>query len=165
MGFHTMAEERNALWKKIIKEHKESLNPADPKDWVDMLLLKNEGLKEGLKLTDQELTGVLMDTVIATSDTFIALIEWILAYVCEHPDIQKKLQEELDRVVGQDRLVEARDQEKCEYYTAFIKEILRFYPITPINPPRRAMVDTKLAGYDIPKDTWIFQHWGSMFRR
>lgn len=78
---------------------------------------------------------------------------------------KKKLQEELDRVVGQDRLVEARDQLQCPYYLAFIKEILRTRPITPINPPRRAIVDTKLAGYDIPKDTWIFQHWGSMFKR
>lgn len=159
--FHNMAEERNALWKKIIKEHKESLDPADPRDWVDMLLLS----QDKLKLSDPELTGALMDTVIATSDTFIALIEWILAYVCAHPEIQKKLQEELDRVVGQDRLVEARDQLECEYFQAFIKEILRFYPITPINPPRRAIVDTQLAGYDIPKDTWIFQHWGSMFKR
>lgn len=106
-----------------------------------------------------------MDTVIATSDTFIALIEWILAVVCAQPEVQKKLQEELDRVVGQDRLVEARDQLNCPYFQAFIKEVLRFYPITPINPPRRAIVDTELGGYDIPKDTWIFQHWGSMFKR
>merc|ERR1712039_174691 len=91
--------------------------------------------------------------------------EWILAFVCDRPDVQRKLQEELDRVVGQDRLVEARDQLNCPYYQAFIREILRTRPITPINPPRRAIVDTQLAGYDIPKDTWIFQHWGSMLKR
>merc|ERR1712137_829590 len=159
--FFEMAKERNALWQKELKEHRETLNADSPRDWVDMLL-KNQ---ERLDITDPQLIGVLMDTVIATSDTFIALIEWILAFVCDRPDVQKKLQEELDRVVGRDRLVEARDQLNCPYYNAFIKEILRTRPITPINPPRRAIVDTKLAGYDIPKDTWIFQHWGSMFKR
>lgn len=159
--FFQMAKERNALWNKIIKDHRTTVDKENPRDWVDMLIID----QEKLKLSDAEVIGVLMDTVIATSDTFIALIEWILAYICEHPDIQKKLQEELDRVVGPDRLVEARDQLNCPYYNAFIKEVLRFRPITPINPPRRAIVDTKLGGYDIPKDTWIFQHWGSMFRR
>jgi coumaroylquinate(coumaroylshikimate) 3'-monooxygenase len=159
--FFEMAKERNAMWKKIINEHRATVNKEKPRDWVDMLILD----QERLKISDAELVGVLMDTVIATSDTFIALIEWILAFICDRPDIQKKLQDELDRVVGQDRLVEARDQINCPYYNAFIKEILRTRPITPINPPRRAMVDTQLAGYDIPKDTWIFQHWGSMMKR
>merc|ERR1712146_488172 len=39
------------------------------------------------------------------------------------------------------------------------------YPITPINPPRRAMVDSSLGGFDVPKDSWVFQHWGSMGMR
>lgn len=159
--FFELAKERNALWKRILDEHRAALDKENPKDWVDMLLLK----QVDLKLTEPELIGLLMDTVIATSDTFIALIEWILAYVCDKPEVQKKLQEELDHVVGQDRLVEARDQRQCLYYNAFIKEVIRCRPITPINPPRRAVVDTTLAGYDIPRDTWIFQHWGSMFRR
>jgi len=159
--FFSMAQERNALWKKIIQEHRETVDKENPRDWVDMLILD----QDKLKLSEPEMIGVLMDTVIATSDTFIALIEWILAFVCDRPDIQKKLQDELDSVVGQDRLVEARDQLNCPYYNAFIKEILRTRPITPINPPRRAIVDTKLAGYDIPQDTWIFQHWGSMHKR
>jgi len=159
--FASMAKERNALWQKILKEHRDSLDKEKPRDWVDMLIID----QKRLQLSDPELIGVLMDTVIATSDTFIALIEWILAFVCDRPDIQKKLQEELDRVVGQDRLVEARDQLNCPYYNAFIREVLRMTPITPINPPRRAMENTQLAGYDIPKDTWIFQHWGSMFKR
>merc|ERR1712137_856615 len=159
--FFDMSKERNVLWAKIIKEHRETVEKENPRDWVDKLLLD----QERLKLSDAELVGVLMDTVVATSDTFIALIEWILAFVCDRPDIQKKLQAELDEVVGRDRLVEARDQLNCPYYNAFIKEILRIRPITPINPPRRAIVDTKLGGYDVPKDAWIMQHWGSMFKR
>jgi len=159
--FDELASERNQLWTRIIGEHRATVKKDSPRDWVDMLILS----QEKHQLTDPELIGVLMDTVIATSDTFIALIEWILAFVCDRPEVQKKLQEELDRVVGQDRLVEARDQLKCRYFNAFIKEILRIRPITPINPPRRAIVDTQLAGYEIPKDTWIFQHWGSMFKR
>ena len=43
-------------------------------------------------LKDVELKGMLMDTVIATSDTFIAMIEWMLALACQHPEVQRKLQ-------------------------------------------------------------------------
>ena len=39
------------------------------------------------------------------------------------------------------------------------------FPITPINPPRRATLDTSLGGYDVPKDSWVFQHWGAMGER
>merc|ERR1719454_1442695 len=46
-----------------------------------------------------------------------------------------------------------------------MKEIFRMYPLTPINPPRRAIVSTQLAGYDVPEDTWVFQHWGAMGTR
>merc|ERR1712226_987005 len=49
--FHEMAKERNTLWKKIIKEHKESVDKENPRDWVDMLILK----QTELKISDAEL--------------------------------------------------------------------------------------------------------------
>jgi len=87
-----------------------------------------------------------------------------MAMVAENPEEQKKLQEELDSVAP-DRLIDAKDQLNCPYFNAFMKEVFRMYPLTPINPPRRAMIDSQLAGYDVPAGTWVFQHWGHMHHR
>jgi len=153
--FFKLAKERDALWETEIHEHRATIRKGEPRDWVDEILDNPRGLK------DEEIVGLLMDTVIATSDTFIAFIEWLLAMVAKKPEEQKKLQDELD-AVAPDRLIDAKDQPKCPYFVAFMKEIFRMCPLTPINPPRRAVVDSQLGGYDAPKDTWVFQHWGAM---
>jgi cytochrome P450 len=155
--FFKLAGDRDALWKDVLREHRQTLVPGQPRDWVDEILDPTRKIK----LKDEEIVGLLMDTVIATSDTFIAFIEWLLAKVAELPDEQKKLQAELDKVAP-DRLVDAKDIHDCHYFVAFMKEIFRMYPLTPINPPRRAIEDETLGGYDVPKDTWVFQHWGVM---
>jgi len=160
-SFAKLSAERDQLWRKLIADHKAQMDPANPKDWLDMLILS----QKDNNLSDAEMIGLLMDTVIATSDTFIALIEWILCFVCEYPEVQKKLQKELDDVTGGNRLIEAKDQLQCPFFMAFMKEVMRMRPLTPLNPPRRAVVDTEIGGYEVPKDTWIFQHWGSMFQR
>jgi len=156
--FFTMAKERDQLWEKILADSRATLTKGKPRNWVDEILENPRGLK------DEELIGLLMDTVIATSDTFIAFIEWFLAKVAQLPEEQAKLQAELD-AVAPDRLIDAKDQLECPYFNAFMKEMFRMYPITPINPPRRAILDTSLGGYDVPKDTWVFQHWGAMGER
>jgi len=153
--FFKLAKERDAMWEKVIKEHRASLKPGSPRDWVDEILQNPRGL------SDQEIIGLLMDTVIATSDTFIAFIEWFLALVAKNPEDQRRLQQEID-AVAPDRLIDAKDQLECPYFNAFMKEVFRCYPITPINPPRRAVTNSQLADYDVPVDTWVFQHWGAM---
>jgi len=153
--FFKLAKERDALWEKVIAEHRATIKHGQPRDWVDEILENPRGLK------DEEIIGLLMDTVIATSDTFIAFIEWLLAMVAQQPEMQKKLQKELD-TAAPDRLIDAKDQQNCPYFGAFMKEIFRMCPLTPINPPRRAIIDSELAGFDVPVDTWVFQHWGAM---
>jgi len=156
--FDELATERDAVWTKVIADARATRTKGSPRHWVDEILEKPRGLK------DEEIIGLLMDTVIATSDTFIAFIEWMLGVVAQMPEEQRKLQAEFDRIAP-DRLIDAKDQHDCTYFAAFMKEILRLYPLTPINPPRRAMVNSELGGYDVPNKSWVFQHWGAMHVR
>jgi cytochrome P450 len=48
-----------------------------------------------------------------------------------HPDVQRRAQAEIDRVVGKDRLTTIGDQTALPYTTAVIKEVLRFAPVVP----------------------------------
>ena len=49
-----------------------------------------------------------------------------------HPEVQKRAQDEIERVVGSDRLPEWEDMERLPYITAVLKETLRWQPVTPL---------------------------------
>merc|ERR1711865_641405 len=86
--FFKLAHERDKIWEKVLADHRATLKRDAPRDWVDEILINPRGL------ADKEIIGLLMDTVIATSDTFIAFIEWMLSKVAQLPEEQKKLQAE-----------------------------------------------------------------------
>ena len=48
-----------------------------------------------------------------------------------YPDVQRQAQEEIDRVIGTDRLPNADDKELLPYVTAIMLETLRWHPILP----------------------------------
>ena len=49
-----------------------------------------------------------------------------------YPEVQKKAQQELDAVVGNDRLPTIADREHLPYLRALVSEVLRWYPIGPL---------------------------------
>ena len=49
-----------------------------------------------------------------------------------YPDIQRKAQEEIDKVVGKDRLPTFADRENLPYVDAVINEVLRLNPVAPL---------------------------------
>jgi len=72
-----------------------------------------------------------------------------------HPEIQKKLRDELDRVLGPGQLVTEPDTHKLPYLQAVIKETLRLRMAIPLLVPHMNLHDAKLGGYDIPAESKI----------
>ncbi|KAG6925829.1 cytochrome P450 2D16, partial [Chelydra serpentina] len=68
-----------------------------------------------------------------------------------HPDIQYKVQEEIDKVIGRDRSPQMEDQANMPYNNAVIHEIQRYGDITPVGMPHMTYRDTELQGFFIPK--------------
>lgn len=50
-------------------------------------------------------------------------MQWFLAMIPAYPEIQKRAQDELDRVVGRHRLPTAEDEKNLPYCHAIIKEV------------------------------------------
>ncbi|CAJ1944181.1 unnamed protein product [Sphenostylis stenocarpa] len=78
------------------------------------------------------------DMFTAGSDTSSSTIEWALAELIKNPRVMVQVQEELNIVVGQDRLVTELDLPHLPYMDAVVKETLRLHPPTPLSLPRVA---------------------------
>lgn len=75
-----------------------------------------------------------------------------------NPHVVKKAQQDLDMVVGGDRLPELSDQDDLPYISAIVKELLRWACPTPIRVPKRVTEDDTYDGYFIPAGTTVIEN-------
>lgn len=75
-----------------------------------------------------------------------------------HPNIARKAQEELDRVVGNERLPEPSDRENLPYVSALLKELLRWDCPLPLGVPKRVMEDDIYKGRLIPVGATVIEN-------
>nr|BAL05118.1 cytochrome P450 [Phanerodontia chrysosporium] len=107
------------------------------------------------------LTGT---TYAAGSDTTVAAMGTFMLAMALHPEVQRWVQEELDRVVGRERLPEMADQPALPRVMATVHEVLRWHPPLPLATPHRAMADDVYAGFTIPAgsivlgNSWAILH-------
>lgn len=82
-------------------------------------------------------------------------VEWAMAEMLNQPTVLQKAVEEVDRVVGKERLVEESDFSQLNYIKACAREAFRLHPIAPFNLPHVAISDATVAGYFIPKGSHV----------
>jgi len=81
-----------------------------------------------------------------------------------NPDVMKKAQEELDRVVGKEQLPGFSDKDSLPYIDALVKELLRWNPPAPISIPRRVTQDDVYRGLFIPAGATVIENIWAVFR-
>ncbi len=77
--------------------------------------------------------------------------------MASYPEIQRKAQEEVDRVTGGQRLPEFDDRIHMPYTQAIVREVLRWRPLFPLGLPHASMEDDVYNGYFIPKGEFLFR--------
>ncbi|KAJ9550548.1 hypothetical protein OSB04_014593 [Centaurea solstitialis] len=93
--------------------------------------------------------------MLATIDNPSNAIEWAMAEMINEPKILKKAVDELDKVVGCNRLVEEQDLPQLNYIKACLKEAFRLHPFAAFNAPHVSLMNTSVAGYFIPKGSHV----------
>ncbi|KAF9548281.1 cytochrome P450 [Agrocybe pediades] len=73
-----------------------------------------------------------------------------------YPEVQKKAQAELDRVVGPNRLPDFSDRRDLPYINAMVKETGRWNLVVPLAVPHMVSYDDEYDGYFIPKGTIVY---------
>ncbi|WMV25699.1 hypothetical protein MTR67_019084 [Solanum verrucosum] len=87
-------------------------------------------------------------------DTTASSTEWILTELLRHPQVMKKLQKELQEVVGLERMVEESDLENLKYLNMVVKEGLRLHPVVPLFY-HESMEDCVVDGFHIQKGSRV----------
>ncbi|KAJ3774223.1 cytochrome P450 1 [Lentinula raphanica] len=100
----------------------------------------------------------------AAADTTMSSISSFLLAMCLHPDIQRKGQEEIDHVIGQDRLPTFEDRSSLPYVEAIYREVMRLHPPIPNGVPHTSMNDDFYHGYHIPKGCLVISNIWAMNR-
>ena len=66
------------------------------------------------------------------TDTSSTALEWAMSELMKHPAVMKKLQQELESVVGLDQMVEESHIDKLKYLDCVVKESMRLHPVGPL---------------------------------
>ncbi|KAL4566460.1 hypothetical protein LXL04_030575 [Taraxacum kok-saghyz] len=146
----------NIFVEQIINEHRAKRSEtggataAEETDFVDVLL----DLESENKFTDSDMIAVLWEMIFRGTDTVAILLEWILARMVLHPDIQSKAQAEIENVVGSGRPVSVSDLSNLPYLHAIVKEVFRMHPPGPLlSWARLAVHDIQVGQHLIPAGT------------
>ncbi|KAK7687147.1 hypothetical protein QCA50_009650 [Cerrena zonata] len=95
------------------------------------------------------------------ADTTAMFLQFFVLCMLANPDVKKKAQQEIDKVIGQNRSPELEDLNDLPYVRAIINEVHRYRPGAPTSIPHAALADTMVGGYLIPKGSIIFMNlWG-----
>jgi cytochrome P450 len=126
------------------------VNPTGADDLVS-LLLEAQDPEGGLGLSDEEVRDQALIFLLAGHETTATSLSFTFHLLGLHPDVQTRVQEEVDSVLG-DRMPTLEDVRNLSYTTMAIKEAMRLYPAA-YAMPRLTEVEDELNGYAIPKGT------------
>ncbi|PNP55915.1 hypothetical protein THARTR1_03852 [Trichoderma harzianum] len=114
--------------------------------------------KDGREIDEKTLEAIKWTAAImfaAGAETTVATILSFFLGMVLNPDVQQKAQEEIDSVIGSDRLPEASDEENLPFVRGVVMEALRTFPVLPMGISHEAAEDIIFRGYRIPKGAYI----------
>ncbi|KAM9237232.1 cytochrome P450 2U1 [Dugong dugon] len=153
--------------KKIIKDHRESLDEENPQDFIDMYLLQVEEERKNnsnSSFNEDYLFYIIGDLFVAGTDTTTNSLLWCLLYMSVYPDVQERVHEEVERVIGPNRAPSLTDKVQMPYTEATIMEVQRLTVVVPLAIPHMTSGKTVLQGYTIPKGTMVIPNLWSVHR-
>ncbi|KAI9010806.1 cytochrome P450 [Phycomyces nitens] len=145
----------------LLRQFKEKMakNPDDVEDcFMKDLITEND------EITDLRLSDLAMVFVAAGSDTTSGTLQWLVAALANHPEVQDKAYAEILQHVGKDRLPGPEDEDNLPYVKGILFETLRLHPPAPLSVPHCTTEDDVYGEWVIPKGTTVVMNLDSIHR-
>ncbi|XP_061684550.1 cytochrome P450 2G1-like [Syngnathoides biaculeatus] len=149
-------EELRAFIIKKIDEHRNTLSPGCPRDYIDCFLTRLDQEKD-IPTTEfhyNNLVSTVLNLYLAGTETTSSTIRFALSVLIKYPKVQESIQQEIEAVIGR-RCPTMDDRKSLPFTDAVLHEVQRLMDIVPMNVPHYALQDITFRGYLIPKDTII----------
>ena len=120
--------ETSSYFKKIVDEHRNTLDGTQVRDFVNAYLVQEQKIKASNQrsyFSEEQLIQVLNDIFSAGLENVTSTIEWSVLFLMINPLVQKRIQSEIDRVVGRERMPKLDDLSSMPYTEATFWEVLR----------------------------------------
>ena len=139
---------------KIVRQHMS--DTTDAVCTVANIFLKTnlpeEVTNKHNSVSKKRLMSSLNDLVGAGFDTTYTLLRWIIMYMIVFPEVQKRVHEEIDSVIGSSCRIEIADRSRLNFTWATILEVMRITTIVPFALPHSPAADTEISGFRVDKN-------------
>ncbi|XP_023163520.2 probable cytochrome P450 304a1 [Drosophila hydei] len=158
-GYKKLNESNQYIYKffaDFVDRHIETYDESCERNFLDLYIaeMKKE-LPEEYGFNREQFIMGLVDFSLPAFTGLGVQLAMIVQYLMIYPEVAKRIQHEIDEVVGSGRLPTLEDRDKMPYTEATIRENLRMETLVPSDVPHKALEDTELMGYRIPKDTVV----------
>ncbi|CAD5124690.1 DgyrCDS12955 [Dimorphilus gyrociliatus] len=153
----------NKWFKNEIDEQLKTFEANKPRGYLDLFYqeyLNEQKLDSKTKISYPQLVMMTIQTLVAGYATTATAVTCFIQLMLRYPEIQEKIYQEIIDNVGNDRRPNINDKNNHHYLMASIYELLRFISHVPM-AGHRAIKNTTLLGYKVPKDHKVFvSMWG-----
>ncbi|XP_055992804.1 cytochrome P450 2A13-like [Sorex fumeus] len=151
---------------KKVEQNQRTLDPNSPRNFIDSFLIRmqEEQKNPNTEFYMKNLVMTTLNLFFAGTETVSTTMRYGFLLLMKHPDVEAKIHEEIDRVIGKNRQPKFEDRAKMPYVEAVIHEIQRFGDMIPMGLARRVTKDTKFRDFFLPKGTEVFPMLGSVLR-
>jgi len=145
-----------------VKESLEAETLATPSIVATCLEELPDLSKDGID--EEAIRGLGGTTYLGGEETTASAVKSFFLAATLHPEVVRLAQQELDEVVGGERLPDFSDRPQLPYISAIVKEVLRWRPPTPLGSAHRLMEDDVYKGLFIPAGATVADNTWAMFR-
>lgn len=154
----------NRVIQKLVGERETNFDNEFITNIVDAYLDEmNQHRQRSSYFSKENLDSLVQDLFVAGTETVSNTLNWAIFYIVAHPQVQQKIHEEIDQIIGKDRVPCENDRTRMSYTEAVLLESMRCHCAGPILLPRATTHDVTFHGHFIPKDTFILVNmWSAM---